>query len=70
MAKPLRGGYSAHKSCYASEKYHHCLFLSVMQVMKMRLRNTRPATKDTLYYIEKVYIHSLIYTQIKYQPLL
>ena len=59
MVKPLR---SWREFSYDNEKHHHCLVSSVMQVMKTRLENTRPATKAPLYYIEKVYTYSLIYT--------
>ena len=41
-----------------------------MQVMKTRLGNTRPATKAPLYYIGKVYIYSVIYTQNNTNPYL
>ena len=41
-----------------------------MQIMKTRLGNTRPATKAPLYYIGKVYIYSLIYTQYNTNPYL
>ena len=57
MVKPLR---SWREFSYDNEKHHHRLVSSVMQVMKTRLENTRPATKAPLYYIEKVYTYSLI----------
>ena len=38
--------------------------------MKTRLGNTRPATKAPLYYIEKVYIYSVICTQYNTNPYL
>ena len=43
--------------CYANVKHHHRLVSSVMQGMKTRLGNTRPATKAPLYYIGKVYTY-------------
>ena len=57
-------------SCYANEKHHHRLVSSVMQVMNTRLGNTRPATKVPFYYIGKVYIYSVIYTQNNTNPYL
>ena len=56
--------------CYANVKHHHRLVSSVMQVMKTRLGNTRPATKAPLCHIGKVYIYSVIYTQNNTNPYL
>ena len=66
----LAGGNSARTSCYANKTHHHRLVSSVMQVMKTRLGNTRPATKAPLYYIGKVYIYFVIYTQYNTNPYL
>ena len=54
--------------CYANVKHHHRLVSSVMQVMKTRLGNTRPAKKAPLYHIGKVYTYSVIYTQNNTNP--
>ena len=54
--------------CYANVKHHHRLVSSVMQVMKTRLGNTRPATKAPLCHIGKVYTYSVIYTQNNTNP--
>ena len=46
-----------------------CMWLPKLP-MKTRLGNTRPATKAPLYYIEKVYIYSVICTQYNTNPYL
>ena len=70
MAATLAERNPARTSCYANEKHHHRLISSVMQVRKTRLGNIRPATKAPLYYIGKVYIYSVIYTQNNTNPYL
>ena len=69
-SQPLAGGNSARTRCYANEKHHHRLVSSVVQVMKTRLGNTRPATKAPLYYNGKVSIYSVIYRQYNTNPYL
>ena len=70
FATTLAGRNPARTSCYANENHYHRLVSSVMQVMKTRLGNTRPATKAPLYHIGKVYTYSVIYTQYNTNPYL